>query len=89
MLENAKSLFQRTFEHLWETEQRQVLDYSASHDDGPVFKTPEKNRRWEKLGDHYLFMGLFPQYMLAVVQSVLDEFDMADGVFVKYSTDDD
>lgn len=85
---NTKSLFQRTFERLWETKQRQVLDYSASHR-GPVFKTQEWNSSWEKLGDHYLFMGLFPQYMLAEVQGVLDEFDMADGVFVNYSTNDD
>ncbi len=85
---NTKSLFQRTFQYLWETRQRQILDYSASHR-GPVFQTKEENRRWEKLGDHYLFMGLFPQYMLADVQGVLDELDMADGVFVKYSTNDD
>ena len=85
---NAKSLFQRTFERLWETKHHQVLDYSASHG-GPVYKTQESNSRWGKLGDHYLFMGYFPQYMLAEVQSVLDAFDMADGVFVKYSTNDD
>ncbi len=41
------------------------------------------------MGDHYLFMGLFPQYMLAKVQGVLDELDMADDVFVNYSTNDD
>jgi hypothetical protein len=34
-------------------------------------------------------MGLFPQYMLATVQRVLDEFDMADDVFVNYSTNED
>jgi hypothetical protein len=64
------------------------VDYSASHR-GPVFKTQEWTSRWEKLGDHYLFMGYFPQYMLAAVQRVLDELDMADGVFVHYSTNDD
>ncbi len=85
---NAKSLFQRTFERLWKTNQRQVLDYSAAHK-YPVFKTQEWPGRWEKLGDHYLFMGLFPQYMLAHVQRVLDELDLADDVFVKYSTNGD
>ncbi len=34
-------------------------------------------------------MGMFPQYMLAEVQGVLDELDLADDVFVKYSTNDD
>jgi hypothetical protein len=85
---NAKDLYQRTFERLWETRQREVLDYSASHG-GPVFKTQEWNGRWEPMGDHYLFMGFFPQYMLAAVQGVLDEFDMVDEVFVNYSTNDD
>lgn len=85
---NTKELFQRTFRRLWETRRRQVLEYSASHDRA-VFKTQAWNGRWEKLGDHYLFMGWFPQYMLAGVQSILDEFDMADDVFVKYSTNDD
>ena len=36
-----------------------------------------------------LFMGLFPQYMLGAIQGVLDELDIADDVFVKYSTDED
>lgn len=85
---NTKSLFQRTFEHLWETRQREVLDYSASRQ-GPIFKTQEWPSQWRKLGDHYLFMGLFPQYMLADVQRILDEFDMADDVLVKYATNDD
>ena len=85
---NTKSLFQRTFERLWETNQREVLDYSAAHK-YPVFKTQEWPGQWDKLGDHYLFMGMFPQYMLAEVQGVLDELDLADDVFVKYSTNDD
>jgi hypothetical protein len=34
-------------------------------------------------------MGWFPQYMLKAVQGILDELDMADGVFVSYSTNDD
>ncbi len=85
---NVKDLFQRTFERLWETKKPQVLDYSASHG-YPVFKTQEWTGRWAKLGDHYLFMGLFPQYMLAEVQGALDDLDMADDVFVKYSTIDD
>lgn len=85
---NTKDLFQRVFERLWETNRSQVLDYSASHN-GPVFKTEAWTSRWERLGDHYLFMGLFPQYMLAVVQGILDELDMADDVFVNYSTNED
>lgn len=85
---DVRRLFQRTFERLWETRQREVLDYSAAHN-GPIYKTQEWNGRWEKLGDHYLFMGMFPQYMLAAVQGVLDELDMADNVFVSYSMNDD
>jgi hypothetical protein len=53
----------------------------------PTFETEELNRRFDALpGSHHLFMGFFPQYMLAEVQDVLDELDMADEVFVKYST---
>lgn len=85
---NVKDLFQRTFERLWETRQREVLDYSAAHH-GPIFTTQAWTSRWRRLGDRYLFMGMVPQYMLADVQGVLDELDMADGVFVKYSTIDD
>lgn len=85
---DVKSLFQRTFERLWVTRQRQVLEYSASHG-GPVFKTQAWHSQWEPLGDHYLFMGYFPQYMLKEVQGILDELDMADDVFVHYSTNDD
>ncbi len=87
-IHNVTSLYQRTYQRLWETHRRQVLEYSAGHD-GPVFETQAWTSRWDKLGDHYLFMGFFPQYMLAAVQGVLDELDMADGVFVSYSTDDD
>ena len=46
--------------------------------------------RWDALPpSHYLYMGLFPQHMLGEIQGVLRELDMADDVFVKYSTDDD
>ena len=40
-------------------------------------------------GSHYLFMGLVPQYMLADIQGILDDLDMADNLFVKYSTEED
>ncbi len=85
---DVRSLFQRTFERLWETRQRDVLDYTAAHG-GPVFTTQAWTSRWRRLGDHYLFMGMVPQYMLGEVQGILDELDMADSVFVKYSTGDD
>lgn len=86
---DAKSLFNRVFKRLWDTNRDEVLAYSASHD-GPVFETMEPNRQFDPLpGSHYLFMGFFPQYMLGEVQGVLDELDMADDVFVRYSTDED
>ncbi len=87
-VQNVKGLFQRTFERLWEINRQQVLEYSALHK-RPVYKTQEWPGRWEKLGDHYLLMGMFPQYMLEDVQRILDELDLADNVFVKYSTNDD
>jgi hypothetical protein len=34
-------------------------------------------------------MGLFPQWMLTEIQGVLDHPNMADDLFVKYSTDED
>lgn len=41
--------------------------------------------QWDALADsHYLFMGLFPQYMLGEIQGVLDALGLADEVFVKY-----
>lgn len=88
-IRNLKELFRRTFTHLWQTNRAQVLTYSAAHD-GPVFETEAWPSRWEPLeGSHYLFLGLFPQYMLEAVQGVLDHMDMADDMFVKYSDEAD
>lgn len=86
---NLKTLYRRVFKRLWDTNRTQVLKYNLSHG-GPVFQTAEPNRQFDALpGSHYLFMGLFPQYMLAEIQGLLDELDMADDMFVKYSTDED
>jgi hypothetical protein len=86
---DVKSLFSLVFQRLWETNRDEVLDYSEKHG-GPVFETSEVNRRFDALpGSHYLFMGLHPQWMLAEIQGILDELDMADDVFVKYSTEED
>jgi hypothetical protein len=86
---NLKTLYNRVFKHLWDTNQDGLLAYSGSHG-GPVHETEKWISQWDALGSHYLFMGFVPQYMLAEIQGVLDELDMADDVlFVKYSTDED
>jgi len=86
---NLKTLFNRVFKRLWDTIPTAVLAYSAS-DHGPVFTTEKWQSQWDALpGSHYLFMGLFPQYMLAEIQAILDDLDMADNLFVKYSTEED
>lgn len=86
---DIKTLFQRVFTVLWGTHPTELLTYSATHD-GPIFETQAWKSQWQPLpGSHYLFMGWFPQYMLATIQDVLDALDMADDLVVKYSTDDE
>ena len=87
---NLKTLYNRVFKRLWDTNRPGVLKYSDSHG-GPVFETEKWPSQWDVLqGSRYLFMGFVPQYMLAEIQGVLDELDMADDVlFVKYSTEED
>lgn len=87
---NLKTLYNRVFKRLWDTNRDDVRDYSDSRG-GPVFETEKWHGQWDALqGSYYLFMGYVPQYMLAEIQGVLDELDMADDVlFVKYSTEED
>jgi Protein of unknown function (DUF1524) len=86
---NLKTLFNRVFKQLWDTNRTEVLAYSDSHS-GPVFKTARAHAQFDALpGSYYLLMGFFPQWMLDGIQGVLDELDMADDLFVKYSTDED
>ena len=68
---DVKSSFSRVFQRLWETNRDEVLDYSERHG-GPIFETNEVNRRFEALqGSDYLFMGLYPHWMLAEIQGIL------------------
>ena len=88
-VQNLKSLFNRVFKWLWTNQPKEVLAYSEAHR-GPVFKSEEWKSQWNALpGSHYLFMGLVPQYMLAEMQGILDELNMAEELSVKYSTDED
>ena len=65
-----------------------MIAYCAARD-GPVFETEAWPSQSDSLGgSHCLFMGLFPQYMLGEVQSILDEFGIAEDVHVKYAADD-
>jgi len=86
---DLKTLFNRIFLRLWETQRDQVLKYSETHA-GPIFETEKWKSQWDALpGSHYLFMGFVPQYMLGHIQDVLDELNMADKAFVKYAADED
>jgi len=86
---NLKTLYNRVFKRLWDTNRTDVLAYSDSHR-GPIFVTAEPHRQFDALpGSHYLFMGFFPQYMLCEIQGVLHELNMGDDLFVKYSTDEE
>ena len=86
---NVKTFYNQVFKTLWATQRDDLLAYTATHG-GPVHTTEAWPSQWEALegGSHYLFTGLFPQYMLAEVQQVLDEFDIADDVFLRYSSAD-
>jgi hypothetical protein len=86
---NVKTFYIQVFKTLWATQRDDLLAYTATHG-GPVHTTEAWPSQWEALegGSHYLFTGLFPQYMLAEVQQVLDEFDIADDVFLRYSSAD-
>lgn len=88
-IRNVKELFSRVYKRLWATNRDAVLAYSTAHD-GPAFAEKAWNGQWDALGDsHYLFMGLFPQYMLGSTQRILDELGIADDVLIKYSSDGD
>ncbi len=91
-IRNVRTLFTRVFKRLWETKRPEVLEYSEAHG-GPIFATEAWKSQWEILpgspGSHYLFVGLFPHWLLVGIQNVLDQFDMADDLFVKYSSDED
>ena len=86
---NLKTLYNRIFKRLWETNRTEVLAFSDSHIK-LVHEEAKGRSQWDTLPpSHYLFMGLYPQYMLDAIQRVLDELDMADEVYVKYSNDED
>lgn len=85
---NVRDLYRFVYQRLWGTHREHVLDFSARRE-GPVFATEAWSSRWEALGDHFLFMALFPQYMLASVQDLLDELSLADQMFVKYAEVDE
>lgn len=86
---DVKTLFNRVFKRLWTTRRQDVLSFLQTRR-GPIFEREEWRGQWEALdGSHYLFMGLFPQYMLGDVQEVLDALQLSEDVFVKYSVDDD
>jgi hypothetical protein len=85
---DLKTLFNRVFKSLWAERRADVIAYCATHD-GPVFETEAWPSQWDALdGSHFLFMGLFPQYMLGELQSILDEFGIAEDVLVKYAAGD-
>jgi hypothetical protein len=77
-IHDVKTLLNHVFKRLWETSRTDVLKYSAAHP-GLIVETPETGSRYDSLdGSHYLFMGLFPQYMLSNTQRVLDDLNMAE-----------
>ncbi|HEY5249600.1 MAG TPA: DUF262 domain-containing protein, partial [Dermatophilaceae bacterium] len=84
---DVKALFRMVFTRLWAEVPADVLAYSDANR-GPVFRAKAWNGKWEALDEtHYLFIGLFPQYLLASVQGVLDELGIADEVFVSYQVE--
>lgn len=85
---DLKTMFNRVFRCLWATRRAEVLAHGAAPR-GPIFETEEWKGQWDMLGpSRYLFMGMFPQYMLGDMQRILDELDLADEVSVKYSSDE-
>jgi hypothetical protein len=86
---NVKVFYNRLFRWLWDNRRDDVLAYVQRHN-GPIYMTKQWNGQWDPLpGSHFLFMGLFPQYMLQEVKDVLDALLLAEDVFVKYATDDE
>lgn len=86
---STKELYKWLFTRLWETNGDHLAAMVGTKD-SPVWESKQWSSQWDRLGDtHYLFMGLFPQYMLAAVQRVVDELNIADELLVKLSPVED
>ncbi len=86
---DVKTLFKQVYKRLWDTRRSDIQAWSDRHNE-LIFKTKAWNGQWEPLDPHhYLFMGLFPQWMLADLQGMLDELNLAETVLIKFSTSDE
>jgi hypothetical protein len=84
-LHNSEDLFIGLFTRLWETNHADLLAM-VGDEDSPIFETMKWRGRWVPLGDHYLFIGMMPQYKLLAVQRIAEELNLADDLFVKLSS---
>lgn len=82
---NVRELAERVFKHLWSTRREEVLAWNADNA-GPI--STDRPRQSEALdGSHYLNTAWRPQWHLWASKNVLDELDLVDDVYVKYSSD--
>lgn len=82
---DVKYLFNRVFRRGW-TDTREALDAFNARNGGPIYDERAWNGPWDQLDDdHFLYMGWDSKYMMSAVQGLLEESDLAEEVFVKYS----
>lgn len=82
---DVKALFNRIFKRLW-ADARPHVEAFSDRRGGPIYDAQAWNGQWDALDEsHYLYMGWDSKYMLAAVQGVLQEADLAAEVFVIYS----
>jgi hypothetical protein len=72
---NVKILYRDVFTRLWQTRRTDVIAYNAALRDKVIFESEAWPSQWAPLGEQYLFMGLFPQYLLKEVQGILDHLN--------------
>lgn len=82
---DVKALFDRIFTRLWSDARDSVVTFSERRG-GPLFDAQAWRGEWRVLDEgHHLYLGWDSNYMMAAVQGVLDEAEIASEVFIKYS----
>lgn len=81
---NIKELLIRVYQRLWETRRADVLAFSGS-----LVRDNRTDGQVPLDDSHWLYTRMRPQYNLDNVQRLLDELDLADRVFVKYSEEEE
>ncbi|CAN5748913.1 DUF262 and DUF1524 domain-containing protein [soil metagenome] len=87
---NFRELRARLYQHLWDTRREKLVAWDVLHhpDYFHIRETKDPHFIFDPLGEsHYLYNGWLPQFNLGEIQELLDEFNLADEMFLKYTAD--